>query len=253
MRILLSNDDGIRAPGLIALAAALRKIAHVTVVAPERNRSGASNSLTLERPLRVEPVAADCFAVDGTPADCVNLALTGALDLRPDLVVSGINAGENLGEDVLYSGTVAAAMEGAMQGLPSLAVSLAAGAESACFEQAASVAARIVARLAAQPLGAGTLLNINIPAGVGEARWVVTRLGRRHRDTRTVRQLDPRNRPMYWIGPIGSPGFDGGPGTDFHAVANRLVSVTPLQTDLTAYSLMEDLNQWLTAESQRLL
>ncbi|MGD9600581.1 MAG: 5'/3'-nucleotidase SurE [Gammaproteobacteria bacterium] len=253
MRILLSNDDGIRAPGLMALASALREIAHVTVVAPERNRSGASNALTLERPLRVESVAADCYAVDGTPADCVNLALTGALDLHPDLVVSGINAGENLGEDVLYSGTVAAAMEGALRGLPAFAVSLAMGGETGSFDRAASLAARFVARVGALPPSKGTLLNINIPAGVGDAQWVVTRLGRRHRDTRSVRQLDPRSRPMYWIGPIGSPGFDGGPGTDFHAVSQGFVSITPLHTDLTAYSLMEDLNQWLTTECPRLV
>ncbi len=245
MRILLSNDDGYRAPGLVMLAEKLRSIAEVTLVAPERNRSGASNSLTLDRPLRLHEFAQDSYALDGTPADCVNLALTGMLEKRPDLVIAGINAGENLGEDVLYSGTVAAAMEGALLGYPALAISLAFQGETADYAEAAEVVCRLVAQFKMSPLPAGKLVNINVPTGARCQGHLVTRLGRRHRDAQSVRQLDPKNRPVYWIGAIGSPGFDAGPGTDFHAIANHYVSITPLQTDLTAFTQMEDMDNWL--------
>lgn len=249
LRILLSNDDGFRAAGLRAMAEALSAIAEVMVVAPETNRSGASNSLTLDRPLRARAIGEGSYAIDGTPADCVNLALTGLLAAKPDLVVSGINTGENLGEDVLYSGTVAAAMEGALLGYPAIAVSLANADEQSNFAVPAAALRDFIARAGTLP--AGTLLNVNFPLESKGASWCATRLGRRHKDTRSVRQLDPKNRPMYWIGPTGSPGFDAGPGTDFHAIAQQLVSVTPLQTDLTAYSSLEDTTAWLREGSSR--
>lgn len=245
MRILLSNDDGYNAPGLIALAQALRQIAEVIVVAPERNRSGASNSLTLDRPLRVNRMEEGVYAVDGTPADCVNLALTGAVDARPDLVLSGINAGENLGEDVLYSGTVAAAMEGALLGLPAIAISQVAHVEPVDYRNAVNVALELVRGCAREPLVPGTLLNVNVPQSGQSPQPQLTRLGRRHRDTVAVRQEDPRRRPVFWLGPIGSPGADAGPGTDFHAVGEGYASITPIHTDLTAYSQLEDIGTWL--------
>lgn len=245
MRILLSNDDGYAAPGLTVLAQALRNIATVVVVAPERNRSGASNSLTLDRPLRLNRVDADVYAVDGTPADCVNLALTGAVEARPDLVISGINEGENLGEDVLYSGTVAAAMEGALLGLPAIAISQLAHAEPVDYQHAVSLVLELVGRCARASLPPGTLLNVNVPQGSQLPRMQLTRLGRRHRDTVAIRQEDPRHRPVFWLGPIGSPGADAGPGTDFHAVSEGHASVTPIHTDLTAYSQLEDVGSWL--------
>lgn len=245
MHILLSNDDGYRAPGLFALIEALRPLARITVVAPERNRSGASNSLTLDRPLHLREVGEDSFMVDGTPADCVYLALSTVCVVRPDLVVSGINAGENLGEDVLYSGTVAAAMEGALAGLPAIAVSLASRATEPDYAAAAAGTAHMVNRLREMGLPRGSLLNVNFPSGSSVVHAVVTRLGRRHRDAGCIRQEDPHGRPVYWIGPSGSPGYDAGPGTDFHAIDSGLVSVTPLQTDLTAYAGLEELASWL--------
>lgn len=245
MRILLSNDDGYSAPGLTALAQALRQVADVIVVAPERNRSGASNSLTLDRPLRLNRVDESVFAVDGTPADCVNLALTGAVDARPDLVVSGINAGENLGEDVLYSGTVAAAMEGALLGLPAIAVSQVIHAEPADYRHAISLVLELVRGHESMGLTGGTLLNVNVPQGAERPRLLLTRLGRRHRDTVAIGSADPRGRPVFWLGPIGSPGADAGPGTDFHAIGDGYASVTPIHTDLTAYSQLEQVGAWL--------
>ncbi len=250
MRILLSNDDGYRAQGLVALADCLGRIADVTVVAPEGNRSGASNSLTLDRPLRVSEIKPNFFAVDGTPADCVNLALTGMLDTRPDLVIAGINAGENLGEDVLYSGTVAAAMEGALLGYPALATSLASSDVAPDYAGAAEIILTLVMRFQVCKFAAGQLLSVNIPGHGKISGTLVTRLGRRHKDTTSVRQLDPKNRPIYWIGPTGSPGFDAGPGTDFHALANGYVSVTPIQTDMTAYTQLELTNAWLNTNDQ---
>lgn len=247
MRILLSNDDGYSAPGLTALAQALRQIAEVIVVAPERNRSGASNSLTLDRPLRLNRMGPDVYAVDGTPADCVNLALTGAIDARPDLVISGINAGENLGEDVLYSGTVAAAMEGALLGLPAIAISQVAHAEPVDYRHAVDIALKLVRSCARERPPRGSLLSVNVPQSSLPPRLQLTRLGRRHRDTVAIRQEDPRQRPIFWLGPIGSPGADAGPGTDFHAVSGGHASITPIHTDLTAYSQLEDVGAWLGA------
>lgn len=243
MRILLSNDDGYAAPGLRAVRQVLAQFGSVTVLAPERNRSGASNSLTLDRPLRLQTMAPSVYSIDGTPADCVNLALTGALaGPRPDLVVSGINIGENLGEDVLYSGTVAAAMEGALHGVPAIAVSLAEANDSTDFSAAAARFAQLLQRLLSGGLAPGSLLNVNLPAACMDADFEVTRLGRRHRDSELIPTTDPRGRTCFWVGPIGSPGRDGGPGTDFHAIASGRISVTPLQTDLTAFGALEQLS-----------
>ena len=245
MRILLSNDDGIYAPGLRVMAEALQALGELTVVAPDRNRSAASNSLTLSRPLRVTEHQANWFAVDGTPSDCVHLAVTGLLDEKPDVVVSGINAGANLGDDTLYSGTVAAATEGRFMGMPAIAVSNIAF-QPQHYEAAAQVVVRILRDLPGHPLPSGSILNINVPdrpyqnlAGVQ-----VTRLGYRHIAEDTVRDTDPRGRPLYWIGPAGTE-QDAGPGTDFHAVNHGYVSVTPLQTDLTNHAALQGLKDWV--------
>jgi 5'-nucleotidase len=246
MRILVCNDDGYRAEGILALAEALRAVATVDIVAPTENRSGASNSLTLERPLRVRLQADGAQAVDGTPADCINLAFHSLLGALPDLVVSGINAGENLGDDVLYSGTVAAAMEACLLGTPAIAISLA-GTNPSHYASAARVAVDLIERFAGGGLPKSTLLNVNVPDLPYEALqgFRLTRLGRRQKLAASVPQLDPKGRPVYWIGPAGPPGDDAGPGTDFRAIADACVSITPLQMDLTAYGSMEDLADWL--------
>lgn len=247
MRLLLSNDDGCHAPGLAALRAAMSAaFGHVVTVAPDRDRSGASNSLTLERPLRVREVAERIFAVDGTPTDCVHLATTGLFDEDPDMVVSGINTGANLGDDVLYSGTVAAATEGRSLGLPAIAVSLAGDDDCQHYDTAARIAVSMVRLLRAHPLPADTILNVNVPDRPFEdlAGYSSTRLGSRHRAERLVADRDPRGRPMYWIGPAGDQA-DAGPGTDFHAVNAGYVSVTPLQIDLTRHASLSSLSEWL--------
>lgn len=247
MKILISNDDGYRAEGLRALTLALEQLADVTVVAPDRNRSGASNSLTLDVPLRVFPFDPDRYlVVNGTPTDCVHLAVSGLFEHEHDMVVSGINEGANLGDDVLYSGTVAAAIEGRFLGLPAIAVSLVIQPESGRhFATAARVATELVMRLQRAPLQA-TILNVNVPDLPYERLqgFQATRLGSRHRSERLVRSADPRGQPVYWIGPAGL-GQDAGPGTDFHAVANDYVSVTPLQIDLTRHRMLDDLSAWL--------
>ena len=245
MRILLSNDDGYFAPGLAALAKALQPLADITVVAPERDRSGASNSLTLDRPLILRQAPSGFYYVNGTPTDCVHLAVTGMLDHLPDMVISGINHGANMGDDTIYSGTVAAATEGYLLGIPSLAVSLADFREGH-FDMAAQVVADLVQRIQAQPLAEPMLLNINVPdrpdselAGV-----VVTRLGKRHKAESVVKSTNPRGQTVYWVGAAG-PAQDAGVGTDFHAVANEQVSITPLQIDLTRYNQMDSVKSWL--------
>jgi 5'/3'-nucleotidase len=245
MKILVSNDDGYRAPGLAALARAMMQLGEVTVVAPERNRSGASNSLTLERPLRVQVGDNGYYYVDGTPTDCVHLAITGLLEQEPDLVVSGINAGANLGDDVLYSGTVAAAMEGRFLGLPAIAVSLV-GQEPQHFATAAEVAKRLVTRLRSQPLPADTILSVNVPdvPWQGLAGFEATRLGHRHKAEPVIKSQDPRGRIIYWVGSAG-PEEDAGPGTDFHAVRCGRVSITPLQVDLTRYAALDSVAGWI--------
>jgi 5'-nucleotidase len=253
VRILISNDDGYRARGIHALREGLKGLGDLTVVAPDRNRSGASNSLTLELPLRVGQAEADVYFVEGTPTDCVHLAVSGLFPFEPDMVVSGVNDGSNLGDDVLYSGTVAAATEGRFLGKPSVAVSLHTdglrGDAVRHFETGAHFARQIVERLFATPLaitmGRATILNVNVPnLPVSEVKGIkVTRLGNRHRAEPVVRAEDPRGRPVYWVGPAGAS-QDAGAGTDFHAVAEGFVSVTPLTIDLTNHSALEGLRTW---------
>lgn len=245
MKILISNDDGYLAPGLFCLANKLREIAEITVIAPDRDRSGASNSLTLSRPIRATPAENGFFRVDGTPTDCVHLAITGLLDYEPDMVVSGINAGANLGDDVLYSGTVAAAMEGRFLGFPALAVSLV-GQELRHYETAACVVKHLLGQLRADPLPADTILNVNVPDVPWEQLqgFEATRLGHRHKSEPVIKSFDPRGREIYWVGPAG-PEQDAGPGTDFHAIKNRRVSITPIQVDLTRYSALDKVASWL--------
>lgn len=255
MKILLSNDDGYRAEGLRALSDALAPLADLTVVAPDRNRSGASNSLTLDMPLRVLPFEERKFlVVNGTPTDCVHLAISGLFEGEsdPDMVISGINDGANLGDDVLYSGTVAAAIEGRFLGLPAMAVSLVLQPNSGShFETAARVAAELVMRIQRTPLHQATILNVNVPDVPYEQLqgYQATRLGFRHRSEPIVRMEDPRGRPVYWVGPAGGS-QDAGPGTDFHAVANNYVSVTPLQIDLTRHSMLDDMRSWLQGREE---
>ncbi len=251
MRILISNDDGYQAPGIIALAQALAVIAEVTVVAPERDRSGASNSLTLENPIRATRMDNGFIRVDGTPTDCVHLAITGLLEQEPDMVVSGINSGANLGDDVLYSGTVAAAMEGRFLGLPAIAVSLVTQHAARHYVTAARVVSALVQRLNAEPLPADTILNVNVP----DLPWdelqgfVATRLGHRHKAEPAIKATDPRGRSIYWVGPPGGE-QDAGPGTDFHAVRSGQVSVTPIQVDLTRYTALDTVAGWLRGFAQ---
>jgi 5'-nucleotidase len=239
MHILISNDDGYRAPGIRCLAESLQAVARITVVAPDRDRSGASNSLTLDNPLRAYRAGNGFTYVEGTPTDCVHLAITGLLEDEPDMVVSGINAGANLGDDVIYSGTVAAAMEGRFLGLPAIAVSMVSG-QPAHFDTAAQVILALLERLKSEPIPPATILNVNVPdLPLDELRgWQVTRLGHRHKSEPVIRQTDPRGRTIYWVGPAGSE-QDAGPGTDFHAVRNGYVSVTPIQVDLTRYDCLE--------------
>ena len=245
MKILVSNDDGYQSPGLLALAAGLRRLGEVSVVAPERDRSGASNSLTLDTPLRATRMDNGFIRVDGTPTDCVHLAITGLLDAEPDIVVAGINHGANLGDDVLYSGTVAAATEGRFLGLPAIAISMDAR-EPRHLESAVRVACLLVERLRVEPLDANLILNVNVPDRpyADLNGFAATRLGHRHKAEPVVASQDPRGRTIYWVGPAG-PEQDAGPGTDFHAVRAGLVSITPLQVDLTRHAALESLGQWL--------
>ncbi len=247
MKILLSNDDGCMAPGLVCLRDHLRSRHKVTVVAPDRNRSGASNSLTLLNPVRVQEHADGTMCVDGTPTDCVHLALTGLLEEQPDMVVSGINAGANLGDDTLYSGTVAAAMEGRHLGYSAIAIS-SVGVSPQHYATAARVALRMVEQLEAAPLPGDTILNVNVPDVPWEQLkgFEVTRLGNRHRAEAVMRARDPRGRTIYWIGGAGGEA-DCGPGTDFHAIANGRVALTPLLVDLTRHAALERLSSWAAA------
>ncbi len=250
MHILITNDDGYLAPGIRILAERLSMIAEITVVAPDRDRSGASNSLTLKRPLRVRKTELGYLSVDGTPTDCVHLAISGMLDQKPDMVVSGINSGANLGDDVLYSGTVAGAMEGRYLGLPALAVSLV-GKSSWHYDVAAEITGQIIQNLITNPLPEDTILNVNVPdlalADIGPIQ--ATRLGFRHKAESMVKQSDPVGLPIYWVGPPGAA-QDAGPGTDFYAVEHRQTSVTPLQIDLTRHDSIDPLQQWLNSMSQ---
>src|SRR6185436_202824 len=245
MRILLSNDDGYYAPPIALLAEVLAPLAEVTVVAPERDRSGSSNSLTLDRPLSVRRAQSGFYYVNGTPTDCVHVALTGLLSEPPDLVVSGINDGANMGEDTLYSGTVAAATEGYLLGIPSIAVSLVMqGGEN--FAAAGRATVELVERFCKKPLAGPWLINVNVPdVEYSALRGVqVTRLGRRHKAEPVVKMKTPRGETVYWVGAVGAA-QDAGEGTDFHAVANGRVSVTPLQVDLTRIAQLESLREWI--------
>ena len=247
MRILVSNDDGYLARGLRTLAEKLNGLGELTIVAPERNQSGASNSLTLETPLRVEQPQPGLYYVNGTPSDCVHIAVTGLLEQEPDMVVSGVNHGANLGDDVLYSGTVAAATEGRFLGLPAIAVSLVLEGRQH-FDTAAQVARRLIDHMIEHPLPADTIFNVNVPdLPLDEIRgYEITRLGFRHKSEPVIRATDPKGRPIYWIGPSGE-GQDAGPGTDFHAIANGKVSITPLKVDLTDHKSLPPMADWLAS------
>jgi 5'-nucleotidase len=247
MRILLSNDDGYFAPGLTELAQALTQAGHeVTVVAPERDRSGASNSLTLDRPLVVRQTPGGFYYVNGTPTDCVHLAVTGLLPELPDMVISGINHGANMGDDTIYSGTVAAATEGFLLGIPAVAVSLI-NEQQGQFVTASGFIVDLVRRFQQAPFQEPVLLNVNVPDLPPEQiRGVeVTRLGKRHKAQDVVRTINPRNQLMYWVGAAGGA-QDAGPGTDFHAVGQQRISLTPLQIDLTRYAQMGVVQDWLS-------
>lgn len=236
------------ARGINALANALGEIAEVILMAPDRNHSGASNSLTLHSPLRVNQVEKNRYFVNGTPSDCVHLALSGYLDEEPDLVVAGVNHGANLGDDVIYSGTVAAAMEGRYLGLPAIAVSLVIDRHGKHFDAAARVARDLVQRLQDNPLPGDVILNVNVPdLPFEELKGVeVTRLGFRHRSEALIKNKDPQGRTIYWIGPAG-PGQDAGPGTDFAAIERGAVAVTPLKVDLTRHESLPQLEAWLAS------
>ncbi|MDR0480662.1 MAG: 5'/3'-nucleotidase SurE [Gallionellaceae bacterium] len=245
MRILLSNDDGYFSPGLACLAQTLSDIADVTVVAPERDRSGASNSLTLDRPLNLRRAASGFYYVNGTPTDCVHLAVTGMLDAQPDMVISGINAGANMGDDTVYSGTVAAATEGFLLGIPAIAISLA-GKAHAHYGAAARVAMDLVRRFEQKAHSKPWLLNVNVPDLPYESLQgvEVTRLGKRHKAEPVVKAQNPHGETVYWVGAAGRA-QDAGEGTDFNAVENRRVSVTPLQIDLTQYDQISAVRNWM--------
>lgn len=249
MKFLISNDDGYLSAGLAALVEGLQSMGEITVVAPDRDRSGASNSLTLDRPLRPETLPNGYIRIDGTPTDCVHLAITGLLEEEPDMVVSGINHGANLGDDVLYSGTVAAATEGRFLGFPAMAVSIN-NHDPHHLESAVLAVQTLIRRLGADPLPADTILNVNVP----DLPWSAirgiqaTRLGHRHRAEKVVRMNDPRGRPVYWIGTAG-PEQDAGQGTDFYAVREGFVSVTPLKVDLTRHDALPELAHWLTRDA----
>ena len=245
MHIMVTNDDGIHAPGIIALAEALRELGDVTVVAPDRERSAAGHSLTLHSPLRVFELRPGWYAVDGTPTDCVNMGIHSLLPDKPDLVVSGINHGPNLGDDITYSGTVAAAMEANLMGIPAIAVSLGTFERYGHFDAAARVAARVARQVLANGLPADTFLNVNIPDCPAEemGTMLITRQGTRSFIGTIIGNTDPRGRKYYWIG-SEEPAFNDEPGTDFHALNRRHVSITPLHLDLTNYESMKVLKGW---------
>ena len=245
MKFLISNDDGYLAPGINMLAQRLASHGEIVVVAPERDRSGVSNSLTLDRPLSVRKAANGFYFVNGTPTDCVHLAVTGLLDSRPDMVISGINHGPNMGDDTLYSGTVAAATEGYLLGIPSIAVSLA-GRTPQHFASACEAVSQLVNKFRQRPWQTPMLLNLNVPDIPYEQilGLSVTRLGRRHMAEPVIKASNPRGDTIYWIGPPGNA-QDAGEGTDFHAIANHQLSLTPLMIDLTAYDQLDGIKTWL--------
>jgi len=245
VNILISNDDGVHAEGIAALYdALLDQDNRLTVVAPDRNCSAASSSLTLQNPLRTTTLDNGFISVNGTPTDCVHLALNMLLENDPQLVITGINAGANLGDDVIYSGTVAAAMEGRYMGLPSVAMSLA-GSALKHYASAGYYANKIVSQLKECPLPANQILNVNVPdLPLDQIKGIkVTRLGARHRATSMIKTQDPGGRDIYWVGPLAKED-DAGEGTDFHAIANGYVSITPITVDLTAHHRIDKLRQW---------
>lgn len=244
MKFLVSNDDGYFSPGIMALAETLSRHGEVVVVAPERDRSGASNSLTLDRPLSVRKAASGFYYVNGTPTDCVHVAITGFLDFKPDMVFSGINHGPNMGDDTLYSGTVAAATEAFLLGVPAVAVSLAGKHHN--FATAQLAVERLLARFAANPPQEPILLNVNVPdIAADQLQGIeITRLGRRHHAEPVIKSTNPRGETIYWVGPVGAE-QDAGNGTDFNAIRNNRISVTPLMIDLTAHGKMEYVKTWL--------
>ncbi len=246
LRVLISNDDGVYAKGIVTLTKAIKKIADVIVVAPDRNRSGASNSLTLTAPLQLKTLDNGFVSVEGTPTDCVHVAITGLLKIIPEMVITGINAGSNLGDDVWYSGTVAAAMEGRFLGLPAIAMSLSGGDQLTYYDTAAEVACELVQHILREPLPAATILNVNVPDVPFDQLqgYEVTRLGTRHRAAPTIKQIDPRGHTVYWVGPPGAE-QDAGIGTDFYAVREGKVSITPLRVDITHYEAFDVLSSWV--------
>lgn len=243
MKILLSNDDGVHAQGIKVLFEYLSQDYDVTLVAPDRNCSGASNSLTLVNPLRTHTLDNGFIAVNGTPTDSVHLGLSQLMDQQPDLVVAGINHGANLGDDTLYSGTVAAATEGRHMGMPAIAVSLVGDTH---FETAATVVVKLIERLKAHPLPQDQILNVNVPdVALANLQGIkVTRLGSRHQAQAMKKQQDPWGRNIYWYGLLG-PEQDAGEGTDFHAITNNFASITPLKVDMTAYKSIDSMAKWV--------
>lgn len=245
MHILISNDDGVHALGIKTLTESLKEIASVQVIAPDRNKSGASNALTLERPLGAHVHSNGFISIDGTPTDCVNLGVSGTFGQKPEVVVSGINAGANLGDDVLYSGTVAAAMEGRTLGLPGIAISVVNG-HPVYYETAAAIAKDLVMNLKNLNVAPRTVLNVNVPdVPLSEIKGIhVTRLGHREVSQRPIECVDPRGKSRYWIAGVGSA-IDNGPGTDFYAVEHGFVSITPVHFDMTHYVAMSNVEDWL--------
>ena len=245
MHILVSNDDGYRAPGLSAMVEAVSDFGKVTVIAPNQDRSGASNSLTLTVPIRVEQIENGYFVCSGTPTDCVHLGITGLMPQEPDMIISGINNARNLGDDVLYSGTVGAAMEGRFLGLPAIAVSLA-GDDPIHFDTAGNVVRQLLEKMLQTPLSPSTILNINVPDLPRDqiSGWQATRLGGRDRACPAIRARDPVGKDIYWIGAAGVE-QDAGPGTDFFAIAQGYVSITPLTADMTDRTRLAELDEWL--------
>lgn len=245
MRILVTNDDGIAAPGILALAEALRELGEVAVVAPDRERSAVGHALTLHHPLRAERLGSNRYAVDGTPTDCVNLGIHSLLDFTPELVVSGINRGANLGDDITYSGTVSAAMEATLMGIPAFAISLATAAAGEHYRSAAAFAVRLARQIHGRGLPRDTFLNVNVPDLPAEAihQPLVTSQGKRRYEGAIVDKVDPRGRTYYWIGTVDLA-FHDIPGSDFAAVARGHISITPLHLDLTNYRSMEELTSW---------